>query len=141
MPVDLQETRLPGIGTKFTLRLDDGGRLAVILHNDGKRELYYFRHARDEEPRAVITLDGDQPRPQVVADLGAAPDERVDLRKLAPPLGQEPEPDVPRVVREALADVGELTHVVTEDVAGRRLEQRLLRGRQPFGGRDRGAWI
>ena len=37
MPVDLQETRLPGIGLKFTLRLDAGGRLAIILHNDGKR--------------------------------------------------------------------------------------------------------
>ena len=37
MPVDLHETRLPGIGSKFTLRLDSGGRLAIIVHNDGKR--------------------------------------------------------------------------------------------------------
>ena len=45
MPVDLHETRLPGVGSKFTLRLDAGGRLAIILHNDGKRELYFFRAA------------------------------------------------------------------------------------------------
>ena len=45
MPVDLRETRLPGVGTKFTFRLDDGGRLAVIQHNDGVRELYFFRHS------------------------------------------------------------------------------------------------
>ena len=43
MPVDLQETRLPGVGTKFTIRLAAGGRLSIILHNDGKRELYWFR--------------------------------------------------------------------------------------------------
>jgi TrkA domain protein len=71
MPVDLEETRLPGIGSKFTLRLDAGGRLAVILHNDGKRELYYFRHAADEEPRAVITLDDDEAR-QLGAIVGGA---------------------------------------------------------------------
>src|ERR671929_2367412 len=62
MRTELEETRLPGIGSKFTLRLDAGGRLAVILHNDGKRELYYFRHAGDEEPQAVITLDDDEAR-------------------------------------------------------------------------------
>jgi len=49
MPVDLHETRLPGIGSKFTLRLDTGDRLAIIVHNDGKRELYFFRRGRDEE--------------------------------------------------------------------------------------------
>ena len=71
MPVDLQETRLPGIGSKFTLRLDAGGRLAIILHNDGKRELYFFRHGADEEPQAVITLDDDEAR-QLGAVVGGA---------------------------------------------------------------------
>ena len=42
MPTRLEETRLPGIGTKFTIRTGEGSRLTVILHNDGKRELYYF---------------------------------------------------------------------------------------------------
>jgi len=71
MPIDLTETRLPGVGTKFTLRLDRGGRLAVILHNDGTRELYYFRHGSDDEPRAVITLDDDEAR-QLGAVIGGA---------------------------------------------------------------------
>jgi TrkA domain protein len=84
MPRDLQETRLPGIGSKFTLRLDAGGRLAIIVHNDGKRELYFFRRAEDDEPTAVITLDDDEARqlgaviggayerPQIVEDLEMA---------------------------------------------------------------------
>jgi TrkA domain protein len=71
MPIDLRETRLPGIGSKFTLRLDSGGRLAVILHNDGKRELYYYRHGDADEPTAVITLDDDEAR-QLGAVIGGA---------------------------------------------------------------------
>jgi TrkA domain protein len=71
MPVDLQETRLPGVGTKFALRLAAGGRLSIILHNDGKRELYFFRGAHDDDPRAVITLDDDEAR-QLGAVIGGA---------------------------------------------------------------------
>ena len=71
MTVDLRETRLPGVGTKFTIRLGDGGRIAVILHNDGKRELYFYRHADADEPSAVITLDDDEAR-QLGAVIGGA---------------------------------------------------------------------
>ena len=71
MPVDLRETRLPGVGTKFTFRLDDGGRLAVIQHNDGKRELYFFRTRTTRSPGAVIRLDDDEAR-QLGAVLGGA---------------------------------------------------------------------
>ena len=71
MSTDLQETRLPGIGTKFTIRTGQGCRLAVIQHNDGRRELYFFRSASDDEPRAVIALDDDEAR-QLGAVLGGA---------------------------------------------------------------------
>lgn len=71
MSTELQETRLPGIGTKFTIRTGEGCRLAVILHNDGKRELYHFRSGSDDEPRSVITLDDDEAR-QLGAVLGGA---------------------------------------------------------------------
>jgi TrkA domain protein len=71
MPIDLRETRLPGIGVKYGFRLDAGGRISLILHNDGKREVYWFRRAHDEEPAAVITLDDDEAR-QLGAVLGGA---------------------------------------------------------------------
>ena len=51
MPVDLRETRLPGVGVKYGFRTSDGGRLAIVLHNDGLREIYVFRHEHDDEPR------------------------------------------------------------------------------------------
>jgi TrkA domain protein len=71
MPTELRETRLPGVGVKYGFRLDAGGRLSLILHNDGKREVYWFRRASDEEPSAVITLDDDEAR-QLGAVLGGA---------------------------------------------------------------------
>jgi TrkA domain protein len=71
MPVDLRETRLPGVGVKFTLRLESGGRLAIIQHNDGDRELYVYARSRDEEPAAVIRLDDEEAR-QVGAVIGGA---------------------------------------------------------------------
>jgi TrkA domain protein len=69
VPTELEETRLPGIGTKYTIRTGEGCRLTVIQHNDGKRELYYFRRGSDDEPRSVITLDDDEAR-QLGAVLG-----------------------------------------------------------------------
>jgi TrkA domain protein len=70
MPIELRETRMPGIGVKYGFRLAGGGRISLIQHNDGKRELYWFRRA-DEEPTAVITLDDDEAR-QLGALLGGA---------------------------------------------------------------------
>src|ERR687887_1578901 len=72
MPVDLHETRLPGVGVKYSLRLAGGGRLAIILHNDGKREIYAFAAGdEDGEPSAVIELNDEEAR-QVGAVVGGA---------------------------------------------------------------------
>src|SRR5688572_29958904 len=89
MPIDLRETRLPGIGVKYGFRLDAGGRISLIQHNDGKRELYWFRRADDDDPTAVITLDDDEAR-QLGAILGGAYER-------------------PRIVEELEMALGELT--------------------------------
>jgi K+:H+ antiporter subunit KhtT len=110
MPADVVETRLPGIGSKFTLRLDAGGRLTVILHNDGKRELYYFRNAADEEPRAVITLDDDEAR-QLGAVVGGAYERPKIVEDLEMALGELhiewiPVPDDSPWIGHTLAESG-----------------------------------
>jgi K+:H+ antiporter subunit KhtT len=71
MARELRETRLPGVGVKYTCFTAHGGRLTVILHNEGQRELYWFRHADDEEPQAVIQLEDDEAR-QIGALIGGA---------------------------------------------------------------------
>jgi TrkA domain protein len=110
MPLDLQETRLPGVGTKFTMRLASGGRVALILHNDGKRELYWFRHPGDEEPRAVITLDDDEAR-QLGAVIGGAYERPKIVEDLEMALGElqiewMPVPDTSPWIGKTLADAG-----------------------------------
>ena len=110
MPVDLRETRLPGVGVKYTLRLDAGGRIALILHNDGQRELYWFRRADDEEPRAVIRLDDDEAR-QLGAVIGGAYERPKIVEELEMALGELsiewlPVPDSSPWIGRTLADAG-----------------------------------
>src|ERR687893_37933 len=72
MTVDIRETRLPGVGVKYTLPLDGGGRLTVILHNDGQREIYWFRLDDDEARQLGAVLGGAYERPKIVEDLEMA---------------------------------------------------------------------
>jgi TrkA domain protein len=108
MPLDLQETRMPGIGVKYTLRLHGGGRIAVILHNDGTREVYWFRHAHDDEPRAVISLDDDEAR-QFGAVIGGAYERPKIVEDLEMALGELqiewiPVPDTSPWIGKTLAE-------------------------------------
>ncbi len=71
MTIDLRETRLPGIGVKYAFTTARGSRLVVILHNDGEREIYWYRRGGDDEPGAVIELHDDEAR-ELGALLGGA---------------------------------------------------------------------
>jgi TrkA domain protein len=108
MPIDLRETRLPGIGVKYGFRLDVGGRISLIQHNDGKRQLYWFRRADDEEPSAVITLDDDEAR-QLGAILGGAYERPKIVEDLEMALGElqiewDPVPDTSPWIGKTLAE-------------------------------------
>jgi TrkA domain protein len=108
VPIDLRETRLPGIGVKYGFRLDAGGRISLILHNDGKREVYWFRRAHDDEPSAVITLDDDEAR-QLGAVLGGAYERPKIVEDLEMALGElqiewVPVPDASPWIGKTLAE-------------------------------------
>ena len=110
MPIDLRETRMPGVGVKYTLRLAAGGRLAVILHNDGKRELYFFPGGDDDEPESVITLDDDEAR-QLGAVLGGAYERPKIIEDLEMALGElhiewVPVPETSPWIGHTLAEAG-----------------------------------
>ena len=53
-----RETDLPGVGKKYSLTLEDGRILTLIIHNTGKRELYILDE-EEEEPSCVFTLSED----------------------------------------------------------------------------------
>ena len=117
MQVDLQETRLPGIGIKYVLRLDGGARVTLIQHNDGLREIYYFARGSDDEPRAVIRMDDDEAR-SLGALLGGAYERPKIVDDLEMALGElliewVPVPDTSPLIGKTLADAAlrQRTHI------------------------------
>lgn len=87
MPIDLRETRLPGVGVKYAFRTAQGGRVSVILHIDGQREIYFYRRADDDEPTAVIDLHDDEAR-QLGAVIGGAYERPKIIEDLEVALGE-----------------------------------------------------
>jgi TrkA domain protein len=87
MTIELRETRLPGVGVKYAFRTGEAARLAIILHNDGDREIYFFSHEDDDDPTAVIRLDDDEAR-QLGAVLGGAYERPKIVEELEMALGE-----------------------------------------------------
>jgi TrkA domain protein len=67
---DLTDHDLPGIGHRYELRTADGGRVVVVIHHSGRRDLYVVEPGR-EEPQATATLTDTQAR-TLGAILGGA---------------------------------------------------------------------
>jgi TrkA domain protein len=110
MASDLRETRLPGVGVKYSCVTAHGGRLAVILHNEGLREIYFYRHADDEEPTAVIQLEDDEAR-QIGAVIAGAYDRPKIVEDLEMAFGElaiewVPVPDTSPAIGKTLAQCG-----------------------------------
>jgi TrkA domain protein len=108
MTSELRETRLPGIGVKYTWLTAHGGRVTVILHNEGLREIYWFRHAHDEEPQAVIRLEDDEAR-QLGAVIGGAYERPKIVEELEMAFGElaiewVPVPDASPAIGRTLAE-------------------------------------
>jgi len=66
----IREAELPGLGKKFQFNLENGEQVVVIIHDDGKREIYYFTEDGDE-PAATVSLS-DQESRQLGSVIGGA---------------------------------------------------------------------
>jgi len=66
---EILETELPGIGRRFTLSLESGGELAVVVHRSGDKDLY-FRDPSIESP-VVASLDDAEARRLAAVLTGA----------------------------------------------------------------------
>lgn len=58
---EIKECDLPGIGKKFTLALDSGDKLVVVIQFSGEREVFKFMKGSDE-PSSVTTLTDEEAR-------------------------------------------------------------------------------
>lgn len=104
----IYETDVPGVGHKFELELDGAERLVVLIHHDGKREVYH-RTGPDADSEKLFTLTGKRAR-QLGSILEGAYFQPVELDETQVPLGDaiiewneigENSPVVDRSLREA----------------------------------------
>lgn len=84
VPLELIETQLPGVGVRYSFTTAQGGRIAIVQHEEGRSELYYFAGPDREEPTVVIRLEphearqagsimsGAYERPRIVEELEIA---------------------------------------------------------------------
>jgi len=65
----IHESDLPGIGHKFRIETQSGDKVIVIVHDDGQRELYYFRRDDPDEWAWRVGLNDSEAR-QIAGIIG-----------------------------------------------------------------------
>ncbi|MFC7395413.1 cation:proton antiporter regulatory subunit [Scopulibacillus cellulosilyticus] len=76
----IKTAKLPGIGYKISMITAEDSMLVLIVHHNGKRDLYMFEDADNDEPDFYINLTADETR-EIGAQLLGAIYQPVDVDK------------------------------------------------------------
>jgi TrkA domain protein len=83
--MSVYETDIPGVGRKFELELRGDSRVVVVVHHDGRCELFY-REDTETDGQKILDLTRDEAN-KLGAILEGAYFESVDVDELTVPLG------------------------------------------------------
>ncbi len=65
----ISESNLPGVGHKFQVETTTGDRLIIVIHDDGRRELYHYDRKNLEKAASVLILTDGEAR-QIAGIVG-----------------------------------------------------------------------
>lgn len=82
----IYEAEVPGVGHKFELELGDDKRLIVLIHHDGKREIYR-RPGENQDSQKLFSLTGKRAR-QLGSILEGAYFQPIEMDEVQVPLGE-----------------------------------------------------
>jgi TrkA domain protein len=86
--VQVQETRLPGVGVRRDLLTESGRRVGVVFHRDGRRELALYDRDDPDACRDSLVLTAEEA--DTLAELLGAPRIVERLEGLPSPPGPSP---------------------------------------------------
>jgi TrkA domain protein len=67
--MNIRESELPGVGKKFEVFTKNKDKMVIIIHDNGRRDLYYFEQDNYEDYVANAVFDDTEAR-QIAAILG-----------------------------------------------------------------------